>query len=186
MAKFKVNDVVLYQNGSRFELGIVKDVVERTSGQVVYRVWYHTGDTTALTDERLLHSIENQYAFTILRKQAGSDCTMSPMTCRTVAIELLGQFELYGDMYYQLEDWLTARLEGLNPDVPIGLEGEYLKCALRIEVRDYFDCLDAIDIESDDIENVIDLLFESFSQNVFNTDFIMDTVKEYLEKRNEE
>lgn len=184
MSKFKVNDVVLYQNGERFELGIVKDIVEKDSGQTCYRVWYHTGDTTALTDEHLLHAVANQYAFTILRRQASSDCTDSPLTCRKVATELLGQFELYGDMYYQLEDWLTARLEGQNPDIPLGVEGEYLRCALRIEVRDFFDSKDAIDIESDDIEECVDRIINHFSINVLDVEFINDVVDAYIEEQN--
>lgn len=82
---FKVGDAVLYQNGDRFELGIVKEVVEHrvkqrlrqdglygkpTGEEIVetcYRVWYHTGDTTALTNEWSLHSIANAYAFNISR-----------------------------------------------------------------------------------------------------------------------
>lgn len=175
----KVNDIIIYQNGDNFELGIIKEVLNDNK----YRIWYHTGDTTAVTDIHNIHPIMNAYAFTILRKQADKDIHR-PLTCRSIAIELLSQFELYGDMYYQLEDWLTAKLEGLNPDIPKGIEGEYLKCALRIEVRDYFGSSNAIDIESEDIENVINELFESFSQNVLNTDFIWDTVREYIDRNN--
>lgn len=144
-----------------------------------YRVWYHTGDTTAVTDEAHLHKISNAYAFNIIRKSANREIELSP--ARQMASRILGQLELYGDMYYKLEDWLTDFLEGNEHDMPRGIESEYLKCALRVEVRDYFDANNAIDISSEDIEIVIDELFESFSQSVLNTEFISDTVKAYID-----
>ena len=61
--KFEIGEVVLYQNGERFELGVVKSI--RENG---YFVNYHTGDTAALTNERDLHKIANSYAFEIRRK----------------------------------------------------------------------------------------------------------------------
>lgn len=127
MNKFNVNDLVLYQNGPTFELGIVKRVIKdvthkwgehdvnsfyynehdqslylydvhsrvivslKTPGlenaiddeildflveldeyiyeeKYKYFVRYHTGDTTALTDEVNLHKIKNEYAFLVLRR----------------------------------------------------------------------------------------------------------------------
>ena len=68
--KFKVGEMVIYQNGSRFELGIIKEVIWNNEFDVKYRVWYHTGDTTALTAEYQLHSISNAYAFKIERKRS--------------------------------------------------------------------------------------------------------------------
>lgn len=73
--KFKAGEVVLYQNGSVFELGIIKTIVASAESGVdkvgkakyKYRVWYHTGETTALTDEYLLHKLKNSYAFKINR-----------------------------------------------------------------------------------------------------------------------
>jgi hypothetical protein len=218
MNKFNVGDVVLYQNGDSFELGVVKEVVAYESGEDTYlktyesmccgcpfekrcheeckhcdsfleaitsykyRVYYHTGDTTALTDECNLHKLSNAYAFNIIRKSASKEIESSPS--RQMASRILGQLELYGDFYYTLEDWLTDFLEGNEHDIPKGIESEYLKCALRVEVRDCFDAREAIDISSEDIENVIDELFENFSQNVFNTDFIWDTVGDYIDKNN--
>ena len=59
MSKFNVNEVVLYQNGDRFELGIVKEVLKwevpnlpSDAEQTIvyaYRVWYHTGATSSYT-----------------------------------------------------------------------------------------------------------------------------------------
>ena len=188
MNKFNKGEVVLYQNGERFELGVVKEVINKEDvclrpAGYAYRVWYHTGDTTALTDESLLHKVENAYAFNVIRKSADNkDINLCP--ARQLASRILGQVELYGDFYYQVEDWLTDFLECNEHDLPEGIESEYLKCALRVEVRDYFDANNAIDVEPEDIENVINELFESFSQNVFNTDFIWDTVRDYIDNHN--
>ncbi len=180
MNKFNVNELVLYQNGERFELGIVKAIVEKANGYA-YRVWYHTGDTTALTDESLLHKVENSYAFNVIRKSANNkDINLCP--ARQLASRILGQLELYGDFYYKLEDWLTDFLEGREHDLPIGMESEYLKCALRIEVRDFFDSKDIEDIESEDIEECVDRILNHCFVNVLNMDFISEMVEDYIEE----
>ncbi len=182
MNKFNKGEVVLYQNGDVFELGIVKEVLNIHFEKPTYRVWYHTGDTTAVTSERHLHKVSNAYAFNIIRKSANKEIELSP--ARQLASRILGQVELYGDFYYQVEDWLTDFLEGNEHDLPTGIESEYLKCALRVEVRDYFDANNAIDVEPEDVENVIDKLFDNYYQNVFNTDFIWDTVRDYIDNNN--
>ena len=85
--EFEVGEVVLYQNGEKFELGVVKKVVpveikdrlkqdglfgepsgETTHIEYIYFVNYHTGDTAAMTPEHTLHKIVNLYAFDIKRK----------------------------------------------------------------------------------------------------------------------
>ena len=138
MSKFNVNEVVLYQNGDRFELGIVKEVLEGevpdlpsdAEQTIEYRVWYHTGDTTALTPEHCLHKISNAYAFTILRKQADPD--LKPRTCRDMAVKILEPFMFYGKAYYQLEDWLTGLLERKPVEFPYNIVAdEYLRCVVR-------------------------------------------------------
>lgn len=60
---YKEGEVVLYQNGNRFELGIVKKVC----GGDDYFINYHTGDTAARTNARNLHKVANAYAFHIIR-----------------------------------------------------------------------------------------------------------------------
>lgn len=170
----KVNDIIIYRNGDNFELGIIKEVLENNK----YRIWYHTGDTTAVTDINNIYPIMNAYAFTILRKQADKDIHR-PLTCRSVAIELLSQFELYGNMYYQLEDWLTAKLEGLNPPLPRGINSEYLACALRIEVKEFFDML-IDDVNADDIEECVNRIIHDFDHNVLDTEYILDIVNTYI------
>jgi len=64
METFKPGEVVLYQNGDKFELGVVKRLGNMPD---TYFVWYHMGDTTACTDVRNLHKITNSYAFKIER-----------------------------------------------------------------------------------------------------------------------
>lgn len=63
MEKYKVGEAVLYQNGDRFELGIVKS----ECGNDEYFINYHTGDTAARTNARNLHKISNGYAFKVYR-----------------------------------------------------------------------------------------------------------------------
>lgn len=60
---FKEGDLVLYQNGSSFELGVIKKIRDPEN----FWVYYHTGDTGALTNIRNLHKIKNEYAFEIER-----------------------------------------------------------------------------------------------------------------------
>ena len=61
--QYTAGEPVLYQNGDRFELGIIK----RVYGDDEYFVYYHTGDTAARTHARHLHKISNAYAYHIYR-----------------------------------------------------------------------------------------------------------------------
>lgn len=63
MEKYNVGEAVLYQNGDRFELGVVKKVCENDE----YFIWYHTGDTAARTHASHLHKIMNNYAYHVIR-----------------------------------------------------------------------------------------------------------------------
>lgn len=60
---YEIGEPVLYQNGSRFELGIVKSF----NSQGKPFVLYHTGDTAACTPLMHLHKIANNYAFIVER-----------------------------------------------------------------------------------------------------------------------
>ena len=100
------------------------------------------------------------------------------------AHEILKDTMLYGDSYYRVEDWLNKCLEGDVQDLPPFLESEYLVCAVRIEVRDYFDSLN-ISATDEDIENVVDEIFSSFSESVLNMDFIISECNKYLGNKNE-
>ena len=105
-SKFKKGQVVLYQNGTTFELGVVKEVIEPG----IYRVWYHTGDTCAHTDEINLHELKNAYAFLIMRRKEDTT-SIDDTPARQLAafiIENTSEFtELEGDSYYECEDALT-------------------------------------------------------------------------------
>lgn len=189
MNKFKRNDVVLYQNGNQFQIGIVKDVVEIQEQDNLfndiyikykYNIWYHSNDTTEVIDETLLHPISNIHDFTVIRHSINKEIELSPS--RQMASRILGQTELYGDFYYAIEDWLTDFLEGREHDMPNGTESEYLRCALRVEIRRLIDKKNIEDIESDNIENIVDNLLKLNSfNNVLNTDYIeQEITKEIL------
>lgn len=60
---YSVGEVVIYQNGNKFELGIIKSVC----GNDEYFVNYHTGDTATRTHAIYLHKIANSYAFHVYR-----------------------------------------------------------------------------------------------------------------------
>ena len=60
---YSVGETVIYQNGNKFELGIIKSVC----GNDEYFVNYHTGDTAARTHAIYLHKIANSYAFHVYR-----------------------------------------------------------------------------------------------------------------------
>lgn len=118
-------------------------------------------------------------------KEDYEDCDYAVFSSysRELAAEILGQLELYGDFYYKLEDWLTNCLEGNVTDLPVGIESEYLKCALRIEVREMFDNRNIEDIESDDIEEVVDRLTSHFSHDILDMQFMSDIIDEYIHER---
>jgi hypothetical protein len=105
------------------------------------------------------------------------------VSARQQAIEILEDTMLYGDFYYEIEDWLTECLCGNITELPYGVDSEYLKCAIRIEVKDYFEGVNA-NYTDEDIENVIDRLFNHFSESVLNQSFIESEVSRYLIERN--
>lgn len=61
--KYEVDEPVIYTNGTKVELGIVKKVC----GDDEYFINYHTGDTAARTHARHLSKISNRYAYHIVR-----------------------------------------------------------------------------------------------------------------------
>jgi len=128
--KFKEGQVVLYQNGTSFELGIVKEVVERIvkqhlkqdglygeptgedTIQFYYRVWYHTGDTSALTDERNLHEIKNAYAFLVMRRKADTS-SINDTPARQLASFIIDKTSQLTELDYKFE-WEDALTELIN------------------------------------------------------------------------
>lgn len=61
--KYEVGEPVIYVNGTKAELGIVK----KDCGNDEYFVNYHTGDTAARTHARHLIKVSNRYAYHIIR-----------------------------------------------------------------------------------------------------------------------
>lgn len=179
--KFKKGDIVLYQNGNTFELGLVKSIVDpNTKYEYSYKVYYHTGATTAVTDERNLHPIMNAYAFKIIKRSVDPDISVSP--ARQLACDILQQFRFYGEYYYRLEDWLTKMIEGLYTPIPFGFESEYLKCALQVELEDIFNSKGIHSISDEDIQECVQRLTNHINRNVLDMDFIEDIVDEYIEE----
>jgi hypothetical protein len=177
--KFQVGQTVLYINGDEYELGIIKELVP-TNDAYKYRVWYHTGDTTAVTDECLLHEIKNEYAFRVIRKSANPmDFNLSDS--RKLATKIVDIFEFYGNAYYEVEDWVTACIEGYHSDVP-NIDYEYLKCAVAVEVRDYLN-RSGINYNDHTIRECVDACFDCYENSVLNTEFIQETVARYIANR---
>lgn len=61
--KYEADEPVIYTNGDKVELGIVK----RACGDDEYFVNYHTGDTAARTHARHLSKLSNRHAYHIFR-----------------------------------------------------------------------------------------------------------------------
>lgn len=209
MNKFNVGDVVLYQNGERFELGVIKSVLFQSKkdavlidlasitpdvnlentylyneeGKYKYRVWYHTGDTTALTDEDLLHPIANAYAFSILRRSANNEIQLSP--CRQFAAKLLNQSDYINEDYYAIEDWLTYCLENLKViDRPMW-QGHFYYFLFN-EIKTRLESIHNIEDPDDkDVQEIVNRMFDSDSEIYINYNVFDDFIKDYLkEKRN--
>ena len=106
----------------------------------------------------------------------------NPKEARQLASYILDNFEFYGEFYFKLEDWLTEVLQGNKPEPPRGIEGEYLACALRIELKDFFDNKN-YSYNAEDIEECVDRIINHCSVNVLDMDFISDIVDEYLDER---
>ena len=177
--KFEVGQTVLYINGDTYELGIIKTLIPTESGYK-YRVWYHTGDTTAVTDERLLHEIKNEYAFRIIRRSA-NPMDISLSDSRKLASKIVDPFRFYGEAYYEVEDWVTACIEGYHSNVP-NIDHEYLKCAVAIEIQNYLD-ISGIDYTDHTIRECIEACFDCYENSVINTEFIQETVARYIANR---
>ena len=64
MIDFKEGEYIVYQNGDRFELGLIKRVVNDGAF-----VWYHDGSTAAKTPFDCMHKLINGY--TIIQTSLG-------------------------------------------------------------------------------------------------------------------
>jgi hypothetical protein len=152
-AKFKVGQVVLYQNGTTFELGVVKSVVahtkrhaqrqdglhgEPTGSEYIaysYFVLYHTGDTSASTPEHTLHEIKNAYAFLILRRKADTS-SIDETPARALANKILNELnDMVMGVYdqplfdnYSPEETYYGDNDGDTPTIKGLIGGMYYEC----------------------------------------------------------
>ena len=69
MNDFKVGDLVIYQNGSSYEIGKIKRLAEDGSGAWVY---YSSGDTATKTPYDHMHKLMNAYVVTETTLGGGS------------------------------------------------------------------------------------------------------------------
>lgn len=65
--EFKEGQLVLYEGTFGFEIGKIK----KLKGKSRAYVWYHSGDTAALTDLKLLNPIVNDYCIQDLINKKG-------------------------------------------------------------------------------------------------------------------
>lgn len=126
MEKFEVGEVVLYQNGNCFELGIVKRVCD--NGDCF--VWYHTGDTAARTPSCYLHKLTNSYAFSITRLSCDSISKESYME-KALAILKAKEIDISDMMLEEIddseegmtsEDWRESYNSNLIPKLQLTFE----------------------------------------------------------------
>ena len=128
--KFKVGEVVMYQNGDRNELGIVKKVESLGSHEENriawgYRVWYHTGDTTAMTHESLLKPISNAYAYTVLRRGVNPEMELDP--CKQMAHKLMHALDSLVRENFGSDNnlWISEEESELVDEMPGMINGIY-------------------------------------------------------------
>lgn len=59
MNEFKENELIIYQNGERFEIGRIKRLTKDGAF-----VWYHTRSTASLTPYEFMHKLANAHCIT--------------------------------------------------------------------------------------------------------------------------
>ena len=97
---------------------------------------------------------------------------------------ILQDFELYGDVYYKMEDWLAKCLAGNFTELPCEMESEYLNCALRVLFKEM--ALEAeANLEDEEIENMVEFATQHFSEDVFNMEFLSNIFSKHLIERNQ-
>jgi hypothetical protein len=136
---FKIGEPVIYINGDKTELGIVKEVVPvetqqrlrqdglfgTPSGETytknMYRVLYHSGRASALTDELLLRPLTNKYAFQIIRKDVNNE--IQNQKARQIANKIISEVieplvgeSIDNEEYFDCEDQLTEIIENFKEE----------------------------------------------------------------------
>ena len=105
---------------------------------------------------------------------------------RAKAARILGNLELHGEVYYKLEDWLTNFLSGKEEEMPKEVQGEYLKSAIRLELKDFFYSKDDEgEFDDEDVEECLNRIINDEHVDVLDVAFISDTVDKYIEEKEE-
>lgn len=68
---FENGEIILYQNGEQYEIGIIKERYDNSEGKECYRVYYHLGDTSALTNATDMKKINNAFMLPEMLKKFG-------------------------------------------------------------------------------------------------------------------
>ena len=102
MHDFKVGELIVYQNGDRFEIGRIKRLVNDGAF-----VWYSSGETAAKTPFDCMHKLNNAYTIT--------ETTLGGMdTDKAVSEEV----QIHGAMVYGCKDcrsrWIMYLEKGLE------------------------------------------------------------------------
>lgn len=107
-SEFNPGQVIIYQCGDRFELGIIK----RKADRGYYFVNFHTGDTAAKVSAEFLHAISNEYAFDITRLNPFLKIKPSEI------LNIITKY-LYADDWNEIPDWAQTK-EDVLPH-PLGV-----------------------------------------------------------------
>lgn len=102
---------------------------------------------------------------------------------RQLAAKILSYFMYQGEFYYEMEDWLTKVLSGEDIAPPLGIDSEYLPCALRLEIMDYLSDYES-EASVEDIEDCVNTLLKS-DISLLNMEAIEDVVQSKLKERGE-
>lgn len=99
---FKVGDLIIYQNGDRFEIGKIKRMVDDGAF-----VWYSTGETAAKTPFDVMHKLSNSYVIT--------ETELGGMDAKKAITE---EVQIHGAMVYGCKDcmsrWIMYLEKGLE------------------------------------------------------------------------
>lgn len=97
---------------------------------------------------------------------------------RQRAADILKDVELFGTNYYVIEDWLVECLKGNVLELPYIAESEYLKSAIRVEFKSMA-ANQNLELSDEDIEYILENVFDDFSNNVLNQEWLEDMFQKY-------
>lgn len=129
----------------------------------------------------LAYSKDIEMVKELLEEHKKKEC-LAREHAREKAIYILQDLEFYGNYYYELEDWLTEVILGNKPEMPMGIVAEQLNCVIRAEIKDIAMC-NAIELEDEEVEEILDEVNGHFSEDVVNRDFIYDEVQDFVNKK---